>query len=743
MSHYRFILFWIGLMAVLCVPACNSTQPGADGGVDASLDSTSGDDSTGDAPARPAPRIIINGDTKTTHGYLTTAPGKALTFMALFTCPPAQSCTYSWDFGDGKKATGEKPAALSYGIVGLYTVTLEVRGKGGSSLGQTTAMVTVWNGKMIDAFNRTSLDPAKHLWLQPGESAAKSSIVKGWLYQKHDLQNPGSSALMATPLQQNVHLEVDVARSQDKATEHTTSILLRVSPSAPLDKYYLLQVRESGAADDNTLWLSLHKVNYPGNKGIKEFPPLPKFLSNFDPERKKNFRVIVDIGEDPDRIPTFNVSLVEAANSAKILLRLDNIKDMVSPLSYAGFAGLTHEKGESRFDNFSLQATTLTKLDGRVDAMPPDTLWVPDAAVPDAAVPDAAVPDQLVPDAAVPDQLVPDAAVPDQYVPDQYVPDQYVPDQLVPDLTLPKTVEIMLNNDPSATHGHATTLVGGSVTFTGLVNCVPALGCTYSWNFGNGQTGTGLTPAAVTYSTAGLYHVTFTVRDKTSFVLGQATATVTVWTGKHSDNFNRLNVDWDAHLWLKPIHSGAVYTINNQWLRVTHNLGLPGSTAIRSSPLVRNVNMAVVINRSTVTTTDHYSDVIFRMHPKDLQGRFYRVRIKEGPAVYNNEVTLTIFKIVTAVDEHGNSLTPEVILAGYDPARKQPMLIKINLQDDTAGVPTFNVTMAAASNPTKVLLQLNNIKDTTKPPHSYAGFVGLTQYQGYTEFDDFVMQSLP
>ena len=361
----------------------------------------------------------------------------------------------------------------------------------------------------------------------------------------------------------------------------------------------------------------------------------------------------------------------------------------------------------------------------------------------DGPAPDLAAPDLAAPDQAVPDLPVPDLPVPDLPLPDQTVPDLLQPDAMPPDYGTIAGVWISINKGANTTHGHATIKPGGAVSLDGVVTCPAVFGCQYSWDLGNGKKSTAKSPGSVVYTTAGLYHVTFTVTDKKNTVLGTAKADVVAWTGKHTDNFQRTAVEWDKYLWLKPLNSGAVFSINSNQLHVTHNLGLPGSTAIRSAPLVQDVQVEVTIRRSKLTTTVHYADVILRMHPQKLNGSFYRVRVKEGVATYGNEVDLTIFKIFTAADEHGLNLTPiPPILNNYDPSRTKDMRIKIDLKNNTSGVPVFNVTLVEAAAPAKVLLQIKDLKDTSTSPHTYAGFTGLTQFDGFTLFDDFVVQDL-
>lgn len=385
--------------------------------------------------------------------------------------------------------------------------------------------------------------------------------------------------------------------------------------------------------------------------------------------------------------------------------------------------------------------------------LPLPDVALPDLPVPDVAVPDLPVPDLPVPDLPVPDMMVPDLPVPDMMVPDLPVPDLPVPDMLVPDITVPDLpvpdhgtiagVWISIGNGPKTTHGHATIKPGGAVSLAGVVSCPVVFGCHYSWDLGNGTKSTAQSPGSVVYNTVGLHHLTFTVMDKHNTVLGTARADVAVWTGKYIDKFARTTIEWDKYLWFKPLDSAALFSIKSGMLHVKHDLGLPGSGAIRLAPLVHNLHLEVTIRRSPVTTVIHYSDVILRMHPQKLNGAFYRVRVKEGVALYGHEVDLTIFKIVDPANEHGINLTPKpAILHNYDPARKKNMRIKINLRDDKSGVPVFDVYLAEAANPNKILLQMLNIKDTTTAPHTHAGFTGLTQYTGETYFDDYVVQEL-
>ena len=365
----------------------------------------------------------------------------------------------------------------------------------------------------------------------------------------------------------------------------------------------------------------------------------------------------------------------------------------------------------------------------------------------DSGVDAPGVPDLPRPDLPPPDLPPPDMPLPDLPLPDLQQPDTSAPDLTPPDFGTIAGVWLRVNKRVQTTSGHATIKPGKAVTLDGVVSCPAVFGCKYSWDLGNGTTSTAKSPGSVTYTKVGVHHVTFTVRDKKNTVLGKARADVVVWTGKYTDNFTRTDVpptiQHDKYLWLKPLDAKAIFSIKSNRLHVTHNLGLPGSGALRSAPAVRDVRVQVTVQRSQITTVAHYSDVILRMHPQKLNGAFYRVRLKEGVAAYGHEIDLTIFKIVTSADEHGISLTAKPpVLTNYDPSRKKHMRLTIDIKDNASGVPVFNVTVATEAAPTKVLLQIKDLKDTTKAPHTHAGFTGLTQFKGQTYFDDFVVQEL-
>ena len=724
---------------------------GADGG---SPETAPPDAALADAlpPLALKPQLIINSDPTSTHGHATILPGTSLNFASVVNCPPAYGCTYYWDFGDGTQGLGIKPPPVTYNKAGLHRVTLKVRDSNGLLLGNAGGAVTVWTGKHSDSFARTLMEWDQHLWLRPVDLMTPYSILGGWLTTKHNKGLPGATALVASPLCAETHLQVTLRRHPVATVAHTANILLRVHPGDRSGRYYRVQITQGSAATGSELALDVFKVTSSQDQLGVSITPSPALLSNFDPARTQDIRLSVDLNDGPGGVPTFHVSAAAASAPSTQLLQLSGVTDSSStPHVHAGFAGLSHHTGESFFDDFVLTSAVTVPLGaGAVDARPMDA-GPPDQAMPDMGLPpDAATPDTTLPDAAIPDAALPDLVLPDQAVPDAMAPDLAMPDtQPAPDLpqpdlgTLPTVVPTITINGTNI--GFATITPGTALSFAAVVNCPAPHTCLYKWVFGNGATGTGVQPAAVTYAQPGMLHVKLTVTDSGGQTMGTATALVTVWSGTMSDTFNRAKLDWTKDLWIKPLDANAVFSIKSNWLHVTHNLQAPGSSAILAGPLVKDVHVEVTVKRSPLTSVVHYSDVILRMHPSKLAGSFYRVRIKEGVAQYNNEIDLEIFKIISAADEHGISLVAAPpTLGGFDPTRTTDIRVIIDLQDDASGIPTFDVVFADASNTSKILLQLKGLKDTdtTAPAHAYPGFVGLTQYDGETSFDNFTMKTL-
>lgn|GEM_PF-4389326 len=342
---------------------------------------------------------------------------------------------------------------------------------------------------------------------------------------------------------------------------------------------------------------------------------------------------------------------------------------------------------------------------------------------------------------------------------------------------------IMVNGDTTTTHGYATITPGSSLTFSAVVDCPTGITCTYAWDFGNGETATGVTPAAVTYANAGQYHVTLAV-SADGKLAGSVDSYISAWAGTFTDDFNRAQLDLAQHYWLAALDPLAIWSIQSNWAHVTHDLEIPGSSALMASIQVKNLHVEVTQRRAAVLFpggTDeqntHYSDVIVRMDPGNKKGRFYRIRFMEGwsggdPDDYHS-IQIAIFKIIDGNDQHGILLNDRTqrpsqppyptdandvpVLGDFDPDRNLDFRIIIDVTTDgTTGGPRFNVKVVDAANPSQLILAENwtdglgvpdEVGPTSDPlastPITGAGLVGITQFSGETYFDDFTLQALP
>lgn len=342
---------------------------------------------------------------------------------------------------------------------------------------------------------------------------------------------------------------------------------------------------------------------------------------------------------------------------------------------------------------------------------------------------------------------------------------------------------IQTNGDTTVTHGYLTTTPGSAVTFAAAVDCPAGVTCTYAWDFGNGETGTTVSPPAVTYANVGQYHVTLVVSADGNEA-GSAEGYVSVWSGTFSDDFNRTALDLAQHYWLTPLDPLAVWSIKSNWAHVQHDLRIPGSSALMASLQVKNLHLEVTQRRAAVlnpTGTDeenaHYSDVIVRMEPGSNAGRFYRIRVFEGwsagdPSAYQ-WLQIAIFKIIDPNDQHGILLNDRTQrptgppyptdaqdvpnLGDFDPDRNQDFRIVIDVTTDaTTGGPRFKVKIVDAADPSQIILAENwtdglGVPDEVGPatdlavstPITRAGLVGITQFDGETYFDDFYLEALP
>lgn len=338
-------------------------------------------------------------------------------------------------------------------------------------------------------------------------------------------------------------------------------------------------------------------------------------------------------------------------------------------------------------------------------------------------------------------------------------------------------VGILVNNDPQITHGYATLGVGQLIEFDAVAECPTGTSCTYAWDFGDGQTATTANPAPVSYSADGQYEVTLTVMiDGQSVAAGVATGYVTVWNGTMTDDFNRTDLELKEHLWLPAISSDAIWSLMGNRLHVIHDLRLPASGALVASPMVKNLHVEVTQLRAQVVNplgTDeqntHYSDVIVRMNPGNKEGDFYRVRVMEGwsGAGANNTLQIAIFKITDAADQHGVLINDRVlrptsppyptvpqdvpVIDDFDPTRVLDFRIIVDVTTDAqTGGPRFKVKLVDAKKVSTILLEENwtdgkGVPDEVGPKggaYNSEGLVGVTQFDGFTYFDDFSLTRL-
>ncbi len=96
---------------------------------------------------------------------------------------------------------------------------------------------------------------------------------------------------------------------------------------------------------------------------------------------------------------------------------------------------------------------------------------------------------------------------------------------------------LQITSQPSATPNPAT--VGSSVSFNGTAISTPGAALTYTWDFGDGATGTGV-PSSHVYSGVGVYTAQLTAGDGANFVSSTVVVTVNaavalVGTGPDSD----------------------------------------------------------------------------------------------------------------------------------------------------------------------------------------------------------------
>ena len=298
---------------------------------------------------------------------------------------------------------------------------------------------------------------------------------------------------------------------------------------------------------------------------------------------------------------------------------------------------------------------------------------------------------------------------------------------------------------------YLTITTGESVYFTSKVYCPKdAIPCSFLWDFGDGQTSTVQDPGKHTYAKAGFYTAKFTVTDaKGKKDPTPSVAYVTAWSGQFSDDFKRTNVDWDKHGWRRPLLRPVdpMYTIKSGWLHITGDWGLPGSTAILAWPQVKDFHLEVTKRRHAKSSEEHYSDIILRMHPSSGIGQFYRVRIWEE-GLPDSGLEIAIFKIVSPTDEHGYLLndaaqpqSAKAINCKQCPYfENYPRTKDLRIIVEAQGA-TIKARIEDPKDPGTAVLTTSTT-DTLGKPYLYEGMVGLTHFEGISDFDDITFKKL-
>lgn len=300
-------------------------------------------------------------------------------------------------------------------------------------------------------------------------------------------------------------------------------------------------------------------------------------------------------------------------------------------------------------------------------------------------------------------------------------------------------------------YDYLTVATNTSIDFPGQPSCPAQFSpCRYSWVMGGKQISTNQNALGVHFAQTGFYTLTYIVTDSRGIAdPTPAQAHIVVWNGTFQDDFNRPQIDWDTRGWRRPIleTDTPMYSLLSGWLHVTGDYNLPGSTAIMAGPQVQNTHIEVTMRRFDVQTGEHYADIIVRMHPSRRQGSFYRIRFWQEMTPEAG-VEIAIFKISDAANEHGILLndpsqppqnSPTIChncpyRAAY-PLNKNFRIIVENNGNQ------FQVRIYEPDNMTTPFLQ-NTISDTLNAPYLYEGEVGLTHYEGISDFDDFLLRKL-
>lgn len=249
--------------------------------------------------------------------------------------------------------------------------------------------------------------------------------------------------------------------------------------------------------------------------------------------------------------------------------------------------------------------------------------------------------------------IYPDGPVPDGIRPDLGDHDGIKPDtvqQIIPTEQIPVTMSV--DGKEATPDVFETVTPGTKMTFKATAACPTGATCNYAWDFGDGKAGPKTLDGGSFTFAAGYHHVRFTVTNIRGYVLGVSNAYIAAWTGTFSDDFNRSNMDWDKHGWVKPLMPEVEWLVKDNWLYLKHDVRAPGSTGLTAMPLLKSAHVEVTVQRYPHGTEIHYMDVLFRVHPQKRNTSFYRVRVDQDRANANDHLRIAVFKIYNE-DEHG------------------------------------------------------------------------------------------
>lgn len=397
----------LGLLAgaIMILAACPSNiiypDGGAEGGNPDDLEQP------GDGPLQPdvnepfipvdplETKISVANAAALTENFKTINPGEGLSFKAEVSCPAGAECKYRWDFGGGKTAEGLDGGTQTF-AKGYHHVRFTVSNVNDYVLGQAHVYVAAWDGEFSDDFNRASMEWDEHGWVKPVQQDFEYVIKDDWLYLEHDHRAPGSTGLVAMPLMLDSRAEVTVRRYPHGTEIHYMDVLFRVHPEKRETSFYRVRVDQSSAASGDHLRIAVFKIFNEDQHGMllsdttQKIDPWASLtdckvrddcdpnaytvncllgkcvptgclgctkVAPFDSARKQDFRIIIDF-RDVNGIPTWDVKVVDPADTTKVFVEQKNIQDVSpDPHLYAGMVGLAHFDLETYFDDFYVKRT--------------------------------------------------------------------------------------------------------------------------------------------------------------------------------------------------------------------------------------------------------------------------------------------------------------------------------------------------------------------------------------------------